>query len=119
MKTWCLLFLLTVFPASAGDITGVWKVDGAVEDHAITPTCTLKQAAEKITGSCRFVEEDRVADVTGTVNGQDVTWKLTVEYEGTNYTLTFTGKLDSGTSMKGTVSVDPADAVGDFTAKKQ
>lgn len=118
MKTLLFLVLLTALPASAGDISGVWKVDGSVEGNPVTPTCTLKQTAEKVSGSCRF-EEDHVAEVTGGVNGQEVTWKLSLEYQGTDYTLTFTGKLDSDTTMKGTIAVDPSDAGGDFTAKKQ
>jgi len=93
-------------------------VDGAVDQNPVTPTCTLKQSAEKVSGSCRF-DPDHASDLSGTVNGKDVTWKFTVEYQGTDYTLTFTGKLDSETSIKGTIAVDPSDANGDFTAKKQ
>jgi hypothetical protein len=57
--------------------------------------------------------------VAGEVKGKDVSWKFTVEYEGTQYTLTFAGTLDSDTSIKGSISVDPSGADGDFTAKKQ
>jgi len=41
------------------------------------------------------------------------------EHEGTTYTLTFTGTLDSETSMKGSIGVVPSDSEGDFSAKKQ
>ena len=118
MKTIAFFLLLAALPTPVADISGVWKVDGSVEDHPVTPTCTLKQAADKVSGSCRF-DPDHASDVSGAVNGKDVTWKFDVEYEGTNYTLTFTGKLDSDTSIKGTIAVDPSDAGGEFTAKKQ
>ena len=118
MKTTMLFLLLTAVPAAAADISGVWKVDGSVADHPVTPICTLKQADAKLTGTCKLAETD-AADVAGEVKGKDVSWKFTVEYEGTQYTLTFTGTLDSDTSIKGSISVDPSGADGDFTAKKQ
>jgi len=121
MKSLFLFFLLAAFPAPSGDVSGVWKLDGMVEDHPVNPTCTFKQTAEKISGSCKFEQNTEVqpADLTGTVNGKDITWKFSVDYEGTNYTLTFSGKLDSDTSIKGTIAVDPSDSSGEFTAKKQ
>lgn len=121
MKTLFLLLLLLMaiaIPVSAADISGVWKVDGSVEDHPVTPTCTLKQAAGKVSGSCVF-EEQKPSEVTGEVNANQITWKFTVEYEGTDYTLTFAGKLDADNTIKGTITVDPSDSGGDFTAKKQ
>jgi len=118
MKTIMFFLLLSAVPAAAADITGVWNVDGSVEDHPVTPVCTLKQASGKVSGSCKF-DEDHSSDVTGEVKGKEVSWKFTVEYQGTQYTLTFTGTLDSDSSIKGSISVDPSGSDGDFTAKKQ
>ena len=117
MKATILLLLLTAVPAAAADISGVWKVDGSVDDHPVAPICTLKQADAKLTGTCKL-EDYHVSDVAGEVKDKDVTWKFTVDYQGTQYTLTFTGKFDSDTSIKGSISVDPSGADGDFTAKK-
>jgi len=117
MKTLALLFLLTAMPAAAADFTGTWKVDGTVEDNPVTPTCKLKQTGTTITGTCAF-DADHVDDVTGEVKGAEVIWKFKQEYQGTVYTLTFDGKPESDASLKGTIAVDPADADGDFTAKK-
>jgi hypothetical protein len=112
------LFLVTSLPAFAADFSGVWKVDGSIEDHPITPTCTLKQSDNLITGSCTL-DADHAADVTGEVKEKQLTWRYKVEYQGTTYTLTYVGSLDSETSIKGSVSADPSDTDGDFTAKKQ
>ena len=38
-----------------------------------------------------------------------MTWKYDQEYEGNVYTLTYTGTLDSNTSIKGTVTADPSE----------
>ena len=118
MKSILFCLLLTAVPAAAGDISGVWNVDGSVEDHPVTPVCTLKQAAAKLTGSCKF-DEEHVSEVAGEVKGKEVSWKFTVEYQGTQYTLTFTGTLDSDSAIKGSISVDPSGSDGEFTAKKQ
>jgi hypothetical protein len=48
-----------------------------------------------------------------------VTWRYKLDYQGTTYTLTYVGTLDSDTSIKGSVTADPSDTDGDFTAKKQ
>ena len=118
MKRVIYLFLFASLPALADDVSGVWKVNGLIADHTITPTCTLKQADKQITGSCK-VDADHTLSVGGSVDGKQVTWKYDQEYEGTVYTLTYAGTLDSDTSMKGTVTADPSDSSGDFTAKKQ
>ena len=118
MKTLVFFLLLTALPAWAADVSGVWKVDGSVVGNPVTPTCTLKQTDAKISGSCKL-DDGHVADVTGEAKGGEVTWKYTQEYQGTDYTLTFNGTADSDTSIKGSISVSPSDAGGDFTANKQ
>jgi hypothetical protein len=118
MKKIVWLLLMTSLPALAADFSGVWKVDGAIEDHPITPICTLKQSGDKVTGSCTL-DADHAADVTGEVKEKQLTWRYKVEYQGTIYTLTYVGSLDSESSIKGSVSADPSDTDGDFTARKQ
>ena len=118
MKRLIPLLLFASLPAFADDFSGVWVVNGSIADHPITPTCTLKQTDKQISGSCQ-VDADQVLGVEGSVKEKQVTWKYNQEYEGTVYTLTYTGTLDSNTSIKGTVTADPSDTSGDFTAKKQ
>jgi hypothetical protein len=119
MKRIVWFFLMTSLSAFAANVSGVWKVDGSIEDHPITPTCTLKQADNKITGTCTTLDADHTADVTGEVKEKQLTWRYKVEYQGTAYTLTYVGTLDSDASIKGSVSADPSDTDGDFVAKKQ
>jgi hypothetical protein len=116
-KLACLL-MVTSLPAFAADFSGVWKVDGSIQDHPITPTCTLKQADNLVTGTCTL-DADHTADVTGEVKEKHVTWRYKLDYQGTTYTLTYVGSLDTDSSIKGSVSADPSDTDGDFTAKKQ
>ncbi len=116
-KLVCLLMFASI-PAWADDLSGVWKIDGSIAGNAVTPTCTLKQTDQQLSGTCQ-VDPDHVQNVAGSVKEKQVTWKYDQEYEGTVYTLTYTGALDSSKSIKGTVTADPSDTTGDFTAKKQ
>jgi hypothetical protein len=119
MRKLVWLLMVTSLPAFAADFSGVWKVDGSISDHPVTPTCTLKQADNLVTGTCTLLDGDHTADVTGEVKEKQLTWRYKVTYEGTTYTLTYVGTLDSDTSIKGSVTADPSDTDGDFTAKKQ
>lgn len=118
MKKLICLFALTSLPAMAQDVSGVWKIDGSVEGNAVAATCTFKQTDKDITGVCKM-DPDKSLDVKGQITDQQVTWKYDLEYEGTVYTLTYTGKLDTNTSIKGSITVNPSDTEGDFTAQKQ
>jgi hypothetical protein len=118
MRIAMLLLALAPLPLQAADWSGTWVVDGSIADHPVNPTCTLKQTEKAVSGSCK-VDADYTAAVTGSVAGDEVTWKYDQPYEGTTYTLTYVGKLDAGTTMKGTIAADPSDSQGEFTAQKQ
>ena len=116
------LFVLICLPALADDVSGVWKVDGKVADSAVNATCTLKRSKTAISGNCNLSvgnTADQTLDIKGEIKDKQVTWTYQLDYEGTPYTLTYTGTLDSATSIKGSIAVDPSDSKGDFTAQKQ
>ena len=46
MKRVICLFLFASLPALADDVSGVWKVNGSIADHTITPTCTLEAGGQ-------------------------------------------------------------------------
>ena len=74
MKRVISLLLFASLPAlAADDLSGVWKVDGSIADHPITPTCTLKQTDKQISGSCKL-DADHEQNVEGSVNEKQVTW---------------------------------------------
>ena len=118
MKIAILLMVLAPLPLQAADCSGTRVIDGSVADHPVNPTCTFKQTDKTVSGSCKTAE-DHTAEVTGSVAGDELTFKYDQPYEGATYTLTYVGKLDEGTTMKGTIAVDPSDSQGEFTAKKQ
>lgn len=115
-----LLLAFASVPAFAQDFSGVWKIAGNVADQPIAATCTFKQAETHITGSCKMDQSDKALDVKGEVHDKQVSWKYDIDYQGTTYTLTYTGTPDSaGAAIKGSILVIPSDTEGDFTATKQ
>jgi hypothetical protein len=120
MKKLLVLLVFASIPAFAQDISGVWKIDGNVADHPVAATCTFKQTEKHITGSCKMDQSDKALDVKGEVKDKQVTWSYDLDYQGTTYTLAYTGAPDSSAkSIKGTILVVPSDSDGDFTATKQ
>jgi hypothetical protein len=118
-RTLFALFVL-MLPAMAADpaLAGVWKVEGDVSGTPVNRTCTFEQEGNKLTGKCAL-EGAPAADLTGEVDGDKVSFKYNVEYNGDTLTLVYTGKITSPTEFKGTFDVQPMAASGDFTAKKE
>jgi len=99
------------------DLTGKWLFDVQTDAGNGTPTVTLKQDGETLTGHYSSATLGE-ADLKGTVKGDDVKFSFNADAQGTTIVVTYTGKLDGKTSMKGTVDLGGF-AQGTFTAKKQ
>jgi hypothetical protein len=116
-------FAMTAFCAalvsaqsSKVDVTGTWTFTVQTDAGTGTPTVTLRQEGEKLTGhySSQNLGE---ADLTGTVKGQEITFTFNADAQGTALTVTYTGTIESKDSMKGTVDLGGL-AQGTFTAKR-
>jgi|SRR5579862_5181704 len=120
MKTKFLLLVLMVvsWSARAQDFSGVWVVTGDVDDNSVSPTCTLTQKNQSITGNCK-IDGEHTVEAKGSVNDKEVTWSYSINYEGATYKLTFSGLIGTDKLMQGTILIDPSGASGEFTAKRQ
>ena len=98
------------------DVAGTWAITVDIGGNTGTPTVTLKQDGEKLTGtySSQVFGEQKV---TGTITGNAITFGFTGAIEGNTVTVTYTGTVDKAT-MKGKVTLGDL-AEGTFTAKKQ
>ena len=106
-----LFFASTAF---AIDLTGTWnaKVELSTGQSG-TPTFTLKQDGDKLTGTYSGALGD--APIKGTVKGNDVT----IDFEASGAQIHYAGKVDSeGKKMEGTVDYG-GQASGKFTATKK
>ena len=96
------------------NVTGEWTMTVETQAGSGSPTFSLKQEGANVTGS--YKGQFGEAPVTGTVSGNEVTLKYSVEGGGQSMTVVYTGTVD-GNTMKGKVSLgDFGD--GTFTGKK-
>ena len=76
----------------------------------MTSDCALFQAAAMLPGTCGGELGE------GEVNGDEVTFRYTVDFNGQDLEFVYSGTLD-GDAMTGTVSV--FGTMGEFTASRQ
>jgi hypothetical protein len=99
------------------DVSGVWafQIDLGGGTSG-TPTVTLKQDGEKLTGtySSQVIGEHQF---TGTIKGNELKFGFDADFGGSPVKVSYTGTV-SGESMKGTVSFGDAGS-GTFTATKK
>ena len=99
------------------NITGKWIFEVQTDAGTGTPTVTIKQEGEKVSGhySSQTLGE---ADFTGTLKGQALTFTFQADLQGTAVPVTYVATVDNSSSMKGTIDIGGA-ASGTFTGKKQ
>jgi len=98
------------------NLTGKWTFNVETSAGAGTPTITLKQDGEKLTG--HYSGQLGEADLTGTIKGAEFTFKFTVDAQGNSLECTYKGAAAANDALKGTVNIAGL-ADGTFTAKKQ
>jgi len=98
------------------DVTGKWTFNVETGAGSGTPTMTFKQEGEKLTG--HYSGQLGEADLAGTVKGQNVEFKFTVDVGGQQLNCLYTGAVDGKDSMKGKVDLVGL-GEGTFTAKRQ
>jgi len=123
-KTLLVVAALVLSAASANatgqvknDLTGMWLFTVATSVGNGTPTVTLKQDGEKLSGHYSSTQLGE-ADLTGTVKANLVTFAFGVDVQGTHLDVTYSGTIEDQDSMKGTVKLGGL-GEGTFTARRQ
>ena len=99
------------------DVTGKWTFTVETSAGSGTPTVTLKQDGQKLTGHYSSANLGE-ADLTGSVNGRQIDFSFMAEAQGVSFQVTYTGTVEDKDSMKGKVDLG-GQAQGTFTAKRQ
>ena len=102
--------------AAKVDVTGKWAFAVETGAGSGTPVMTFKQEGEKLTG--HYSGQLGEADLTGSVKGQNIEFKFSVDLQGQTLNATYTGTVDGKDSMKGKVDLVGL-GEGTFTAKRQ
>ena len=102
--------------SSPVDLTGKWLFTVNTDGGSGTPTVTLTQKGDSLTGhySSQLLGE---ADLKGTVKDGKFSFSLQGNVQGTAVTVTYTGTIESKDALKGSVDLGGM-ASGTFTAKR-
>jgi len=103
-------------PAQGMNITGVWSFVVETSQGSGSPTFTFTQSGENLTGT--YKGQFGEAPLTGTVKGADLKFAIKINAQGQDLTLTYSGKIESKDSMKGTVQLGEL-GEGTWTAKRK
>lgn len=101
--------------AQATNVTGEWAFTVQTDQGAGTPTITLKQDGEKLTG--KYAGQLGNADLTGTVKGDAIHFTFTLDVQGQQAPVTYDGTVEKNT-MKGKMDIGGM-VNGTFTATKK
>jgi hypothetical protein len=114
-----ITLLLVAIPALAADssISGTWKVEGTVAGYDVHRVCSFKQDGKALSGTCQEADQKPIP-FTGNIKDKTVTWQYDVEFNGSTLTATYTGDWDGDSAITGAIDVQPVNAAGTFTAKK-
>ncbi len=106
--------LTALFAATAivaADVTGNWQFQVKSKIGNGTPTVTLKQSGDKLSG--KYAGAIGQADVTGTVNGSTVQFQFAIA--GIN--IVYKGELEGQDNIKGSVLMG-TEPQGTFTGTR-
>lgn len=101
----------------SADVTGKWLFTVTTDAGTGTPTVTLKQQGDSLTGhySSQLLGE---ADLKGTIKAGKFSFTFRTDVQGNAIAVTYTGTVETKDSLKGSVDLGGA-ASGTFTAKRQ
>ena len=106
---------VAVAAAPTADISGTWTTEFESQVGKQTYTYTFKVEGEKLTGHSKSNIGE--SDLTGTVDGDKVTFVENLDYQGTALAITYTGQIVSADEIK--FKRDVAGQGGEeFTAKR-
>ena len=106
MKVRQLMAIVAVVPnaAWAADFSGTWRIDNIFNGASAIITCTLAQAGNALTGSCKpEIPGIAPSDLTGTVDGSNAKWGYDVVFNGTPARVDYVAELAADGTLKGNV----------------
>ena len=117
MKWLLCLMAVFAFTASAADIGGNWKGTAETPNGMIERTFVFKVDGHKLTGETTSNTLGKSAIEDGKVDGDDVSFSLTVKMQGSEAKVSYKGKVD-GDTIKFTVEVQGFGQTLEMTAKR-
>lgn len=106
------------FAQQHADVSGTWDltVTGATDAYTFSMVAEIVQQDTALTGTLDGPSGKR--DLTGTVDGNQVTFSITIESPESAFTLTFTGTLEDD-QLSGTMSAGEGQYRAPWTARRR
>ena len=90
--------------AWAADFSGKWRIDNVFNGASAIISCTLVQADNALSGSCRpEIPGITASDLTGTVDGATAKWGYDVVFNGNPARVDYVAELTADGTLKGNV----------------
>jgi hypothetical protein len=103
--------------AAKVDVTGKWVFTVETSAGSGTPTVTLKQDGEKLTGHYSSMQLGE-ADLTGSVKGKEIAFTFMANVLDMQIPVSYTGTIESKDALKGKIVITGL-GDGTFTGKRQ
>src|SRR5450631_2547108 len=116
MKKILALFALFAGTALAADISGNWKGSAETPNGTVERTFVFKVDGHKLTGETTSNRFGKSTIEDGKVDGDDVSFTLTVNVQGTDAKVNYKGKVE-GDTIKFTVELQSLGQTLEMTAK--
>jgi len=115
-----LLVLIAVFALSAvaADISGNWKATADGPNGSMERTFVFKQDGAKLTGETTSSMMGKSTLVDGKVEGDNVSFTITVKFQDNEMKLNYKGKIVGGNEIKFTVESPAGGNAIQWDAKK-
>ncbi len=111
-----VLLWAALWAADESTIAGRWNIHSSIMGNESDQECTFVVKGDALTGTCSAPQGS--ADVAGKVRGNSVSWQRKTQYDGQDLTIVYTGKIDSGGKLTGSIEVQPFGVEGEFTAAR-
>jgi len=117
MKWALCLMAVFAFTAAAADISGNWKGTAETPNGTVERTFVFKVDGHKLTGETTSNRFGKSAIEDGTVDGDDVSFTIRINVQGTEGKVSYKGKVE-GDTIKFTVDVPAVGQTLEMTAKR-
>lgn len=114
-----LFFLMAAFAltASAADVSGTWKGTAETPNGTVERTFVFKVDGHKLTGETTSSMFGKSTIEDGKVDGDNISFTLTVNVQGNEGKVNYKGKVEGGT-IKFTIEVQAVGQTLEMTAKR-
>lgn len=104
MKLGQLIAVVAFVPSAAwaADFAGTWRIDNLFNGASAIITCTLVQAGNALSGSCKpEIPGIAASELTGAVDGSSAKWGYDVVFNGNPARVDYMALLGADGAMKG------------------